>query len=86
LVDIENSLKKSLDQYKAISWLPSDDLEQKRISSIQEIEKLHGYLQTISTKFPEFLDLLGHSERKRYLIVFQNADEIRPTGGFMGSM
>ncbi len=37
-------------------------------------------------QFPGFLELLGHSERKRYLIVFQNADEIRPTGGFMGSM
>ncbi len=27
--------------------------------------------------------LLGESEQKKYLIVFQNANELRPTGGFM---
>jgi len=29
--------------------------------------------------------LLGRDEPKRFLIVFQNPNEIRPTGGFMGS-
>ncbi len=28
---------------------------------------------------------LGASEPKRYLLIFQNSNEIRPTGGFMGS-
>lgn len=30
-------------------------------------------------------DLLGDSHFKRYLFIFQNNNEIRPTGGFMGS-
>ena len=29
--------------------------------------------------------LLGKNESRRYLIVFQNPSELRPTGGFMGS-
>ncbi len=34
----------------------------------------------------EFLrDLLGETEPRRYVIVFQNPHELRPTGGFMGS-
>jgi len=37
-------------------------------------------------EFQNFVNILGHEERRRYLIVFQNSDEIRPTGGFMGSM
>ncbi|MFC1598712.1 DUF4012 domain-containing protein [Patescibacteria group bacterium] len=32
-----------------------------------------------------FLTILGHDIKKRYLFIFQNNNEIRPTGGFMGS-
>lgn len=86
LTEIQSSLEKSLIDYKAISWLPSSNLEQKRQESIKNIEKIQSYLNIITTRFPEFLDILGHNKRKKYLIVFQNADEIRPTWGFMGSM
>jgi len=36
--------------------------------------------------FDEILDMLGDTAPKKYLIVLQNSDEIRPTGGFMGSV
>lgn len=32
------------------------------------------------------LGLLGHNESKRYMVLFQNNYEIRPTGGFVGSL
>lgn len=32
------------------------------------------------------LDMLGATHQRRYLVVFQNNKELRPTGGFMGSM
>ncbi len=35
--------------------------------------------------YPLFLQLLGDKHPQRYLILFQNRDEIRPTGGFIGS-
>lgn len=31
------------------------------------------------------LNILGVNEQKRYLLIFQNNNEIRPTGGFIGS-
>ncbi len=31
------------------------------------------------------LDLLGQDRMKRYLVIFQNNSELRPTGGFIGS-
>ncbi|MCD4760623.1 DUF4012 domain-containing protein [bacterium] len=31
------------------------------------------------------IDLLGHDAEKRYLVLFQNDNELRPTGGFIGS-
>lgn len=83
---IESSLETSLSHYNAITWLPSSELEEKRQGNIIKIEKILSYIHVLTDNFPAFLGLLGHEERKRYLIVFQNTDEIRPTGGFMGSM
>jgi Protein of unknown function (DUF4012) len=34
---------------------------------------------------PSLYQILGQNSAKRYLVVFQNNAEIRPTGGFMGS-
>ena len=34
----------------------------------------------------DILDLLGHKYPRRYLFLFQNNKEIRPTGGFLGSL
>ncbi len=31
------------------------------------------------------LDILGHASPKRYLFMFQNTNELRPTGGFFGT-
>lgn len=39
-------------------------------------------LKTLTAALPE---LLGHQSPKTYLLVFQNSNEIRPTGGFIGS-
>ena len=86
LEQIEITLESSLKHYKSISWLPNPSLEEKRQGNIIKIEKILSYLRVLTDQFPAFLELLWHSERKRYLVVFQNADEIRPTGGFMGSM
>ncbi|MBT4917769.1 DUF4012 domain-containing protein [Candidatus Peregrinibacteria bacterium] len=42
-------------------------------------------LQTTSEHFPAILKLLGDRYPHRYLVLFQNNNEIRPTGGFIGS-
>lgn len=42
-------------------------------------------LDNLNNIFSLVQDLLGHQAEKRYLILFQNNNEIRPTGGFIGS-
>jgi len=86
LKDIENSLEKSLSSYKAISWLPNTSLLEQKNAQIENLQEALSYISTLNKDFDSIKSLLGHETRKKYLIVFQNADEIRPTGGFMGSM
>lgn len=52
-------------------------------------DAVHVARQTVEG-FPEKAEalamILGRDTRKRYLVVFQNANELRPTGGFIGSI
>ncbi|MBU1203106.1 DUF4012 domain-containing protein [Patescibacteria group bacterium] len=42
-------------------------------------------LKSLNQTFDTILPLLGHDAEKRYLVLFQNNHELRPTGGFVGS-
>jgi len=86
IYDIRDTLQLWLEHYRDISWLPSQNLVDKKESAVQALESGIWYTNTFLEMFPEFSNLIGHEWRKRYLIVFQNADEIRPTGWFMWSM
>jgi len=50
--------------------------------SLEQTAKDSGSLVPLLADLPE---LLGYQETKRYLLVFQNNMEMRPTGGFIGS-
>ncbi|PJA47495.1 hypothetical protein CO172_01150 [Candidatus Uhrbacteria bacterium CG_4_9_14_3_um_filter_36_7] len=58
----------------------------------ETFEEIQKSLPILESAMHEFLtvshvleDLLGSKEKQRYLVVFQNNMEIRPTGGFLGS-
>ncbi len=59
---------------------------QEKISLLKQWMPLSS---SIIDNIVEVLDisiiLLGHDQPQRYLIVFQNSNELRPTGGFIGS-
>jgi len=42
-------------------------------------------LKELNSIFSLIANLLGHDNAKRYIVLFQNNNEIRPTGGFIGS-
>lgn len=64
------------------SALPSDvPLEKVRLASARAEESLPALQKAASLS----RYLLGDSEPRRYLLVFQNNNELRPTGGFIGS-
>jgi hypothetical protein len=76
----------------AQSSLPAAEPGFKYLKQTAQFEKLKNYLpesrevlikgQTLLAVFPK---ILGFSERKTYLVLFQNNAELRPTGGFIGS-
>lgn len=51
----------------------------------KQIVELKDMLNSISKYFPAILKLMGDQAPHRYLILLQNNNEIRPTGGFIGS-
>lgn len=60
-------------------------LGQIKFSRSVDLGELRRVLRATSTFFFEAEDLLGGKAKKRYLILFQNNMELRPTGGFIGS-
>lgn len=74
---------------EALSRVPTDALpdEYTNVAATAKSE-LPKLLQTLNETLAatELLEsILGADEQKRYLLVFQNNAELRPTGGFIGS-
>lgn len=84
--DTRKTLEKATAEYEKISWLPTDSLKQQRDSALRVLELGTQYVDVFLEDFQNFVNILWHEHRRRYLIVFQNSDEIRPTGWFMWSM
>ncbi len=66
---------------------PEELMGKKIRENVVEVHNLSdGALKTL-TDFRPVLEVLpeiaGNNERKKYLVIFQNDNEIRPTGGFM---
>ncbi len=86
LIRFEKLLINSLWYYNKIGGLWNWELESRLESNISKIKTLQSYLKYINWNFDTFVNLFWHDREKKYLIVFQNNDEIRPTWGFMWSL
>lgn len=49
------------------------------------LDSASSQMNLVSSAFSGLSDLIGVESSRRYLILFQNSNEIRPTGGFIGS-
>lgn len=83
---ISEALTHSVQSYKQVEWLPNSSLITQKNQLIDELQNWQWMLQKILENYDTLLSILWKQERKQYLIVFQNADEIRPSWGFMWSM
>lgn len=93
LETIHQQVKETLPYLKAAQ----EDLESINIDDLPlelrpHFEGLNNYLPSITQDleslddiFSLLVDLLGHNGEKRYLVLFQNNNELRATGGFIGS-
>lgn len=83
---INEEIKKALLEYNSIEDLNQDDLNEKFEIWKNYLTYLSNYVWLINDNYQTFLNILWDKQEKKYLIVFQNADEIRPTWWFMWSM
>lgn len=83
---IESDLSKALLEYNSIKDLKEWPLNAKFELWKKYLNNLEKYLLIIKSNYQTFLNILWDKNEKKYLVVFQNADEIRPTWGFMWSM
>ncbi|MCP4523103.1 MAG: DUF4012 domain-containing protein [Candidatus Gracilibacteria bacterium] len=82
----EKILSQSLLHYDTVTELGDTNLQDTFDNVVIKLHNMLGYIRTINLNYDEFLNVIGHNEERKYLVVFQNNDEIRPMGGFMGSM
>jgi len=67
--------------------LNKQDPNYTKLKEIKNLSiKVNNSLNLINTDFPSFLELIWHNKTKKYLITFQNNDEIRATWWFMWSV
>ena len=79
-------LEQAFSYYENIWELWEEDLDKKLNLLKDTISTLVEKWRYLEENYDTLLDILWHSERKKYMLVFQNSDEIRPQGWFMGSV
>ena len=76
--------KKHLEKVN-VSSLPEEYREEvERVKAI--MPDLENYITYLKTIFEVSTELVGFNGEKEYIFIFQNNTEIRPTGGFIGSL
>lgn len=79
-------LNKALTYYKWVSDLWDEKLNDSFYKAFWSLKYFSENTDYILANYDKLLEILAYNKEKRYLIIFQNSDEIRPTWGFMGSM
>jgi hypothetical protein len=97
LTELLSSSKKDLKQILEGIRAANQELDEVKVSSLPEDirdkvkmlkEKLpvvEDLLESASVYSEALLEIMGHSNPKQYLLVFQNNSEMRATGGFVGT-
>ena len=72
--------------YDKVWELPSKSLNDKLNYAKNSLKKWYNLLDIINRDFDIFLNILWHNDERKYLVLFQNNDEIRATGWFIWSL
>lgn len=79
-------LENTIISYDMIWDLWSNNLNNNLSFVKDKLTFAYKSLDIINKDFDVLLSILWHNSEKKYLILFQNNDEIRPTGGFIWSL
>lgn len=71
---------------KAIKDIWNQDVNNKILFAQEQLTDIYKKIDLIHRNYEVFLNILWSKNQKKYLVVFQNNDELRPSGWFMWSM
>lgn len=81
-----NNLSAAAELVKPIDPGALPENQQKFVAQARDaILALHNDAEYLASAGPVILSTLGSNTPRRYLLIFQNSTELRPTGGFIGS-
>lgn len=85
--EISTNLAEALTKLKKInkSLIP-ESFEEKYQTAITSLEDITQKFDDLNSNLPAILNLLGDDIAHTYLILVQNQNELRPTGGFIGTL
>ena len=86
LLQSKRSINQSLNDFSRIKNLWDPNLNRLLWEKIAFIKKLNFYTDLLYNNKEVIQSMLWDEVKRTYIIVFQNSDEIRPTGWFMGSV
>lgn len=76
--------QKSLANVK--SPLLPEDVQQQTATLLAVMPRAHDFLDSFLQQADTMLGLLGRDRQRQYLLLFANPDELRPVGGFIGTV
>ncbi len=93
LATLQNEIKVILPKLNTLNSnlqnIRPEAIPDEKVELFQKIKEQINLVYSDLNEFNEFTDslnyILGQNIKRRYLFVFQNNNELRPTGGFMGS-
>ncbi|MBW7954759.1 DUF4012 domain-containing protein [Candidatus Gracilibacteria bacterium] len=86
LSSMKQNLEIGVNDFSKVKSFSSKELDEKLNKYKNILSQIKLNFDKIYLNLDVIKDILGHNEKKTYFVIFQNNDEIRPTGGFMGSV
>lgn len=80
MIKTDKYLNRAVYHYDSIKNLEDSYIAYKLKKANEVLKTVAGFNESINANYDKLLTLLGSQGEKKYLVVFQNADEIRPTG------
>ncbi|MFH0852925.1 MAG: DUF4012 domain-containing protein [bacterium] len=86
LIEIGPHVRKAAQELDKVKVKDVPENYQDTISTVKnQLPALMESYEKIEKTAQTLIDLIGSKEDKQYLLIFQNSNELRATGGFMGS-
>ncbi len=87
LIEMRPFIVKATSEMRQVDKLQFSASQQENVAFLQQqISYLAGLFDPAEQGIDALLNILGKDGFKRYLVLFQNNGELRPTGGFIGSL